>query len=96
MRYLLDSHVLLWWATSDRVLSPMAAEIISSPHSEILVSVVSVWDLGLKDPEVNSRLQTIFCNYSKRIDSQRSRSLSIMLKPHSRFLRCISILSTAC
>lgn len=48
MRYLLDSHVLLWWATSDPTLSPMAAEIISSPHSEILVSVVSVWELGLK------------------------------------------------
>jgi PIN domain nuclease of toxin-antitoxin system len=48
MRFLLDSHVLLWWATSDPTLSPAAAEIIASPQSEVLVSVVSVWELGLK------------------------------------------------
>jgi PIN domain nuclease of toxin-antitoxin system len=48
MKLLLDSHSLIWWASADPTLSDATVELISSPHNEVFVSVVSVWELGLK------------------------------------------------
>ena len=76
MRYLLDSHVLLWWAINDPTLSPMAAELISSPHSEILVSVVSVWELGLK--RARGKLKTPD-NYLQLFQDNRFTTLPVNL-----------------
>jgi PIN domain nuclease of toxin-antitoxin system len=43
---LLDTHALLWWVTDDRRLSKRAREIIAT--DEILVSVVSAWEIEIK------------------------------------------------
>ena len=56
MRLLLDSHILLWWAMGDSTLTPATVGLIASPQTEVLVSVVSVWELGLK--RVKGKLTT--------------------------------------
>jgi PIN domain nuclease of toxin-antitoxin system len=73
---LLDSHVLLWWATSDPALSSTAAEIITSPHSEVLASVVSVWELGLK--RARGKLKTPD-NYLQLFQDNRFTTLQVTL-----------------
>lgn len=48
MKLLLDSHVLLWWASGDDRLGPGATGQIDDPDNEVLLSAVTVWELGIK------------------------------------------------
>ena len=48
MRLLLDTHVLLWWLTSER-LSARAKAAISAADSNSWVSTATVWELSIKE-----------------------------------------------
>ena len=48
MRLLLDTHVLLWWATADRRLTKVARALITSPENDIAVSAVTFWEIAIK------------------------------------------------
>lgn len=48
MRYLLDTHTLLWWLTDDPQLSPRARELIGNEQNAILVSAASAWEIATK------------------------------------------------
>jgi PIN domain nuclease of toxin-antitoxin system len=47
LRLLLDTHVLIWWS-SRKELESAAAEAISSPANEVIVSVASIWEAEIK------------------------------------------------
>ncbi len=48
MRYLLDSHILIWALFSDEKLPKSVLDILNSPENEIYYSPASVWEIGLK------------------------------------------------
>jgi PIN domain nuclease of toxin-antitoxin system len=48
MRFLLDTHVLLWWRDASPLLSPQASAEIAAGENEILVSVASLWEITIK------------------------------------------------
>lgn len=48
MRFLLDTHALLWWLFNDPQLSQAAREVIANPAHEILVSPASAWEISTK------------------------------------------------
>ncbi|PZV85402.1 PIN domain nuclease of toxin-antitoxin system [Algoriphagus aquaeductus] len=48
MKYLLDTHVILWMAYEDHKLSSRARAILLEPKNEIYLSVVSFWEMSLK------------------------------------------------
>ncbi len=48
MRVLLDTHALLWALADDERLSPSAREVIVDETNDVLVSVVSVWEIAVK------------------------------------------------
>ena len=48
MRLLLDTHALLWWLAGDQRLSRAAKLAIDSSDAEVLVSVVSVFEIATK------------------------------------------------
>lgn len=48
MRYLLDTHVLLWWLTDPDKLSITARKIIADRKNKIYVSSVSIWEMAIK------------------------------------------------
>ena len=48
MRYLLDTHVFLWWNLGDSQLSDNATAIISDGNNEIFLSAVSAWEIAIK------------------------------------------------
>jgi PIN domain nuclease of toxin-antitoxin system len=48
MRVLLDTHALIWWATSDPRLSRRARDLIQDPANEIVVSVISALEIAIK------------------------------------------------
>jgi PIN domain nuclease of toxin-antitoxin system len=47
MNLLLDSHAFIWWIDDDARLGPIARQAIESAE-KVFVSVVSVWELGIK------------------------------------------------
>jgi PIN domain nuclease of toxin-antitoxin system len=48
MRLLLDTHALLWWLGDDDRLGPRARRLIEDPGNDVLVSVVSLWEIAVK------------------------------------------------
>ncbi len=48
MQYLIDTHVLIWWMTSDNRLSTTAKDLIKSHRNNIYWSVASSWEVSIK------------------------------------------------
>jgi PIN domain nuclease of toxin-antitoxin system len=47
-RFLLDTHVLLWWLFDDHRLTVLARSIIRNPANTILISSASGWEISTK------------------------------------------------
>jgi PIN domain nuclease of toxin-antitoxin system len=48
MRYLLDTHVVLWWLTEPDKIHTKAKKIIQDRSNEILISSASFWEIAIK------------------------------------------------
>jgi PIN domain nuclease of toxin-antitoxin system len=48
MRYLLDTHYLLWAVADTKKLSKKIKEIITNPENQIIISTISFWEISLK------------------------------------------------
>ena len=48
MRFLLDTHALLWWLFDDPRLSGTVREIVADAGNEIVVSSASTWEISTK------------------------------------------------
>ncbi len=48
MRYLLDTHVFLWWLFDDPKLSVISKNIIRDPKNSISISSASAWEIATK------------------------------------------------
>ena len=48
MRYLLDTHTLLWFISEDKKLSDRAHRLILDSNSEIFLSIASLWEIAIK------------------------------------------------
>jgi PIN domain nuclease of toxin-antitoxin system len=48
MRFLLDTHVLLWALAAPEELGPVAQDLLTDPENEVFVSPVSIWEIEIK------------------------------------------------
>lgn len=48
MKLLLDTHIFIWWADQPEKLSPAALSALEDDANELLLSVVSVWEMQIK------------------------------------------------
>jgi PIN domain nuclease of toxin-antitoxin system len=48
MRFLIDTHALIWFIIGDKQLSTTARQLIETPQNERLVSIVSLWEIAPK------------------------------------------------
>ena len=48
MRYLLDTHTLLWARTAPNVLSADALAVLESADSALYLSIASLWECAIK------------------------------------------------
>jgi PIN domain nuclease of toxin-antitoxin system len=48
MKYLLDTHALLWWVTKPEALPPSLRDLLDDPANELLLSVAVPWELAIK------------------------------------------------
>jgi len=48
MKYLLDTHILLWIAYEEQKISKKVKGILASNENQIFISSVSLWEISLK------------------------------------------------
>lgn len=48
MRYLADTHALIWWLNDSPLLTPVAREAFRDERNEIHVSAASAWEITAK------------------------------------------------
>lgn len=48
MRFLLDTHVFLWYLTGAKALKPRTRELLRDPLHQVFVSPVSIWEALVK------------------------------------------------
>lgn len=63
MKYILDTHILLWWLSDSKNLSLKIREKITNSDNIIYVSAVSIWEIEIKKslrklqtPEINAKI----------------------------------------
>ena len=49
MRYLLDTHVLLWAASSPEKFTPEVRATLENPQNELVFSAASMWEIAIKN-----------------------------------------------
>lgn len=48
MRYLLDTHIILWWLTEPEKIASKIRKMISDRSNQIFLSSVSFWEMAIK------------------------------------------------
>jgi PIN domain nuclease of toxin-antitoxin system len=48
LRFLLDTHVFLWWLADDPKLGPAARQAVADPAAIVHLSAASVWEIAIK------------------------------------------------
>ena len=52
MRYLLDTHLLLWGAREPQRLSPLALALLADSRNDFYFSAASIWEISIKASSV--------------------------------------------
>jgi PIN domain nuclease of toxin-antitoxin system len=58
LRYLLDTHVLLWWIADDPKLRADTRKTITDPDHDLVVSAASIWEAAIKRGSGKLRFET--------------------------------------
>ncbi|MDP9362022.1 MAG: type II toxin-antitoxin system VapC family toxin [Acidobacteriota bacterium] len=48
MKFLLDTHILIWWAAGDRKLPRSLRDRIKAAENDVSVSAVTFWEIAIK------------------------------------------------
>lgn len=48
MKYLLDTHILIWFISGDEQLNFYAKQLIENEENELLISIASLWEIAIK------------------------------------------------
>lgn len=72
MKFILDTHALLWFMNNDEALSIKAKKTIENAGNIILLSAASIWEIGIKIKikkiSINSELDSLVANCISRYD----------------------------
>ncbi len=66
MPYLLDTHVLIWYAEGNDQLSNKARRIVDNFDEERFISMASVWEMGVKSSLGKLEFQPSFPAFVKK------------------------------
>ncbi len=75
MRYLIDTHVFLWFVSNAKELSQTAKTLIEDGQNEIHISIASLWEISIKT--ALGKL-TINGNYESIIDDVNENSIHLL------------------
>jgi PIN domain nuclease of toxin-antitoxin system len=75
MRYLIDTHIFLWFVSGSGSLSSKAQNIISSEQNEIYLSIASLWEISIKS---SLGKLDIIGDYAQVIDDVVNNNIQIL------------------
>jgi PIN domain nuclease of toxin-antitoxin system len=90
MRYLLDTHTLIWYLEDDARLSSYAKSIIEDDKNEILTSVVSFWEMAIKINLGKLTLKISLDEMFERLDDMEIHVIAIQAS-HIRILQILPL-----
>lgn len=67
MRLLLDTHIAIWTVAYPTNLPIQALELIRGAHSDVYVSVVSVWEIAIKRAARKRSAPAFSCTEAARL-----------------------------
>lgn len=79
MKFLLDTHVLVWWLEDADQLSSEAAKTIGNPEHTILISAVVGWELAIKVKSGKMKPHAILDGLNRILDRESLSELPITL-----------------
>ncbi|MDX2303299.1 MAG: type II toxin-antitoxin system VapC family toxin [Microscillaceae bacterium] len=94
MRYLLDTHTLIWYLELDDNLSKTAKETIENNDNLILVSIVSLWEIAIKSSIGKLGFDSFFENIDTELSAQDIGVLPIGVND-IKIVRYLPFLETA-
>ena len=77
MKYLLDTHVILWIAENSPLLSEKVKTVVLDKNNEKYVSIVSAWEVAIKLGTHKLHLEGGLPEYFRIIESNGFFTLSI-------------------
>ena len=69
MKYLLDSHTLLWTIESPNKLSKLVRGIIDDPTSVLFVSIATPWELAIKTNSGKLDVEELLREFDRSLSS---------------------------
>jgi PIN domain nuclease of toxin-antitoxin system len=89
MKIIIDTHILLWWASNDRHLPVKARRLIENRANKISVSVASIWEIAIKqalgriDIDLKELEEVIIANDFEPLSVKLHHAISVSeLPPH--------------
>ena len=49
MKYLIDTHIFIWFIQNSPNLKPQLRNLIEDVNSEIIISIASLWEISIKN-----------------------------------------------
>jgi PIN domain nuclease of toxin-antitoxin system len=77
MRYLLDTHALIWFINGDKDLSAKARKAIEADRAENFVSIASLWEMAIKISLERLDLKTNFEEVKQKVNNNNFQILPI-------------------
>jgi PIN domain nuclease of toxin-antitoxin system len=77
MKYLLDTHVLIWFLNGDKSLSAKARKAIESDNATNFISIASLWEIAIKLSLDRLSIKVPFENLSNELDKNNFQLLPI-------------------
>ena len=87
MRFLLDTHILLWWLMGDRRLPKSLAKVLASPENDIAVSAATLWEIVIKrmlgriDVDLDELLSSVTSDGFSELPVQFRHTLTLQSLP---------------
>ncbi len=71
MKLLLDTHTFMWWDSVPDRISPETLSLLKKPENQVIVSLVSVWEIQIKTHlgklELQALMTKLFCDSKRKM-----------------------------
>ena len=78
MKFLLDTHVMLWFLNDDAKLAPEVRDEIEKCN-QVFVSIISLWEVAIKLNIGKLKLKSDFRDLSKALDDSNIIILNVIV-----------------
>ncbi|MCL2404902.1 MAG: type II toxin-antitoxin system VapC family toxin [Defluviitaleaceae bacterium] len=86
MRYLLDTHVIIWMVEDSPNLPLAIREIIKNPENQVAICSISLWEIAIK---MNIGKLTLSLTFDELVDILRNGDFDFV-QVEDEYLSCLS------